>query len=86
MSQSATIIPANMGEKSRVVIPAEVKKVLGLSDKGPLQFCIRGNEVHITTRYSRLRRAQEEIRKLIPADVSLADELIAERREAAKHE
>jgi hypothetical protein len=34
----------------------------------------------------RLRRAQESVRKYVPAGISLADELSAERREAAKHE
>jgi len=35
---------------------------------------------------SRIREAQETIRRYIKPGVSLVDELIAERREAAKHE
>jgi hypothetical protein len=43
-------------------------------------------ELRIATRQERLRRAQESVRSYVPAGVSLADELSAERREAAKHE
>ena len=43
-------------------------------------------ELRISTKRARLRRAQEWARKVIPPGVSLADELSAERREAAKHE
>jgi hypothetical protein len=34
----------------------------------------------------RLRQAQQRVMALVPPGVSLADELNAERREAAKHE
>jgi hypothetical protein len=44
------------------------------------------DELRIATRESRLRRAQEWARQNIPPGVSLADELNAERREAAKYE
>jgi hypothetical protein len=43
-------------------------------------------ELRIATRESRLRRAREWIRQHVPPGVSLADELSAERREAAKYE
>jgi hypothetical protein len=43
-------------------------------------------DIHVTTRMQRIRRAQELVRRYVPDGVSLADELIAERREAAKRE
>jgi hypothetical protein len=43
-------------------------------------------ELRIATMRGGLRRAQERVRKYVPAGVSLADELSAERREAARNE
>ncbi|MBB6146937.1 hypothetical protein HNQ77_004918 [Silvibacterium bohemicum] len=42
--------------------------------------------LRITTARHRLAKARALVRKYIPDSVSLADELIAERREAAKLE
>jgi hypothetical protein len=47
---------------------------------------VEDGELRISTRQSRLRRVQEWARKVIPPGVSLADELSAERREAARNE
>jgi len=43
-------------------------------------------ELRIVTLRETIRRVQERARRYIPPGVSLADELSAERREAAKHE
>jgi AbrB family looped-hinge helix DNA binding protein len=75
-----------MSEKGRVVIPAAMRKALGMNVGGVLDLRVVDGEVHISTLESRLRRAQERVRRYVPAGVSLADELSAERREAAKHE
>ena len=44
------------------------------------------DELRITTMKRRLERARRRIRKYVKPGVSLVDELIAERREAAKRE
>jgi AbrB family looped-hinge helix DNA binding protein len=75
-----------VGEKGRIVIPAEMREALGLNAGSVLDLRVVDGELRISTRESRLRRAQERVRQIIPPGVSLADELIAERREAAKHE
>ena len=75
-----------MSEKGRVVIPAEIRKALGMNAGSTLSLRVVGDEVRISTLRARLRRAQEWAQKAIPPGVSLADELSAERREAAKHE
>lgn len=77
---------AHMSEKGRVVIPAAMRKALGMSVGGVLDLRVVDGELCISTQESRLRRAQERVRRYVPAGVSLADELSAERREAAKHE
>ncbi len=47
---------------------------------------LEGDEVRITTLRHRLERAQRHVRQFVKPGVSLADDLIAERREAARHE
>jgi len=75
-----------VGEKGRLVIPAAMREALGIKPGDSVDLRIEDHELRISTRRARIRRAQERIRKLIPAGVSLADELSAERREAARHE
>jgi bifunctional DNA-binding transcriptional regulator/antitoxin component of YhaV-PrlF toxin-antitoxin module len=69
-----------------VVIPAAMRKALGMNVGGVLDLRVVDGELCISTQESRLRRAQERVRRYVPAGVSLANELSAERREAAKHE
>jgi AbrB family looped-hinge helix DNA binding protein len=75
-----------MGEKGRLVIPAALREAMGLADGDVLDMRVVDGELRIATMRERLRQAQERARKYVPAGVSLADELSAERREAAKHE
>jgi AbrB family looped-hinge helix DNA binding protein len=77
---------ANVNENGRVVIPAAYRKMLGLNGGGQVVFLVEDDEVLITTRKRLLERARQRIRKYVKPGVSLADELIAERREAAKRE
>jgi AbrB family looped-hinge helix DNA binding protein len=75
-----------VGAKGRIVIPAEIREAMGIGDGDTIQLLLTDDELRIMTREARLKRAQEWARKVIPPGVSLADELNAERREAAKHE
>ena len=75
-----------IGAKGRLVIPAAIRAALGIVDDDVLDLRVVDGELRIATMRERLRRAQERVRKYVPAGVSLADELSAERREAAKHE
>lgn len=75
-----------VGEKGRLVIPAAMRKALGIDAGTTVELRYEDNELRISTMRSRLRRAQERIREMIPPGVSLSEELSAERREAAKHE
>jgi AbrB family looped-hinge helix DNA binding protein len=75
-----------IGEKGRVVIPAAIRKALGMDVGGVLDMRVENGELRISTFESRLRRAQEHVRQYIPEGVLLSEELSAERREAAKNE
>lgn len=74
------------GEKGRVVIPVAMREALGIKPRTILDLQVVDGELRVATFESRLRRAQENVRKYVPAGVSLSEELSAERREAAKHE
>jgi AbrB family looped-hinge helix DNA binding protein len=75
-----------VNENGRVVIPASFRKALGINVGDEVVLRIEDDELRITTLKRRLERAQQSIRKYIKPGRSLVDELIAERREAAKRE
>ena len=75
-----------INENGRMVIPASVRKALGINPGDELVLRIEDDELRITTLKRRLERARQRIRRYIKLGRSLVDELIAERREAAKRE
>ena len=75
-----------INDNGRIVIPAEIRAAMGIRVGDSLEMRFENYELRVSTRRSRLRRAQERIRQVIPPGVSLSEELSAERREAAKHE
>lgn len=75
-----------VGEKGRIVIPAEIREAMGIRVGDSLAMRLEDYELRVSTRRARIRRAQERIRQVIPPGVSLSEELSAERREAAKGE
>ena len=70
----------------RVVIPASFRKALGINAGDEVLLRIEDDELRITTRKRRLERAQRAVRKHVKPGTSLVDELIAERRAAARNE
>ena len=77
---------ARVNQNGRVVIPASYRKALGIKAGDEVILRMEDGELRITTMKRRLERAQRRVRQYVKAGVSLADELIAERREAAKRE
>jgi len=75
-----------LNENGRLVIPASFRKALGINPGDEVILRLEDDELRLTTLRHRIARAQRNARKYIPREVSLADELIAERREAAKRE
>ena len=74
-----------LGAGGRLVIPAPMRTALGMKEGDKLLVRLEGNELRIYTYQEAMRRAQELVRSFVPADVSLVDELIADRRaEAAR--
>ena len=75
-----------INENGRVVIPASYRKALGIKPGDEVILRMEDGELRITTMKRRIERAQRLVRKYVKPGVSLVDELIAERREAAKRE
>jgi AbrB family looped-hinge helix DNA binding protein len=75
-----------MTENGRVVIPASFRKALGIKAGDEVILRLEDDELRITTMERRIRAAQRRARKYLKPGVSLVDELIVERREAAKSE
>jgi len=75
-----------VNENGRVVIPASFRKALGINIGDEIVLRIEDDELRITTLKRRLDRAKRLVRKHVKPGTSLADELIAERRQAAQDE
>jgi AbrB family looped-hinge helix DNA binding protein len=75
-----------INENGRVVIPASFRKRLGIRVGDEVVLQIHDDELRITTLKRNIERAQRLVRKHVKQGTSLVDELIAERREAARNE
>jgi AbrB family looped-hinge helix DNA binding protein len=81
------VIEMKVSEGGRVVIPAEIRRELRLTDGEVVCFELVGDgEVRLMSKTQRLVRAREALLQRLPIEPgrSLADELIAERRAAAE--
>ncbi len=79
-------IRQRVNENGRVVIPASFRKALGINIGDEVVLRMEDDELRITTLKRRIERAQRLVRKHVKRGTSLVDELIAERREAARNE
>ena len=75
-----------VNQNGRVVIPASFRKRLGIRNGDEVVLRIEDDELRITTLKRNIERAQKMVRKYVKTKRSLVDELIAERREAARRE
>ena len=75
-----------VNQNGRVVIPASYRKALWIKAGDEVILRMEDDELRITTMQRKIERAQRLVRKYVKPGVSLVDELIAERREAAKRE
>jgi AbrB family looped-hinge helix DNA binding protein len=72
-----------MSKEGRVLIPAELRKSLGLSADEPLSVYEKDGELRIVSRLRALRLMQQRMAKFKRPGRSVVDELIRERREEA---
>ncbi len=77
---------ATLDESGRVLIPAEYRKALGVKAGDPVILIMEENAVRLITKEQAIREAQDIVGGFVASDVSLVDELLQERREAAARE
>ena len=71
----------------RVVIPSEIRKSMGLRIGDAVTLVLQDNgEVRLLTQTEAVKQAQQLVRRHVPANRSLVEELLAERREEAGRE
>lgn len=77
-----------MSEGGRVVVPAEIRRALGVVEGETLLGELRDGEFVLSTRHAQLERARKLFQKYCPPQPgrSLVDEFLAERRTEAERE
>ena len=86
MTHMENISRGRIEGKGRVVIPASFRNSLGLKVGDEVELRIEDNEIRISTLKTRLERSRQRLRRIVAPGRLISDELIAERREAAKDE
>ncbi len=75
-----------MGANGRLIIPANIRSQLGMPKGGSFVAHVENGEVRLEPIANAIARVQAMVREYVQVDVSLADELIAERRSDAARE
>ena len=75
-----------LGQSGRIVLPASIRKEFGMKPGERLTVFADSTGIRMLTRKMALESIRAELQKHIPPGVSLADELIRERREEVRRE
>jgi len=73
-------VRAKLAEGGRIVIPVEYRQALGLRVGDEVILRLEDGEVRIFTPQQAIKRAQELVRRYVPQERSLSDELLDERK------
>ena len=71
---------ATFVKDGRIVIPARFRKELGIRPGDKLVVQLQNNELRIYSRAEALRKLQNQVTRTFPRGVSLAQQLIEDRR------
>src|SRR5581483_2737645 len=86
MAKSPIRAKTRLSANGRLVIPADIREALGAQPGDPILLEVQDGVLRIETYPTMIARIQKEFAQLIPRGVSLADELIADRRAEARQE
>ena len=79
-----TSTTARVDRRGRITIPAAIRRELGHAPGTAVVLAPDGPELRVVSRAEGIRRAQELVRRYVPASRSLSRELISERRNEAR--
>ena len=77
------VLSGKIGPGGRIVIPAPIRRELGLKTGDDVSFRVVDGALRVDSRKAALKRIQDSFLATVPRGVSLADELIADRRREA---
>jgi AbrB family looped-hinge helix DNA binding protein len=80
------VFKARIDDSGRIVLPAELRSDLGMSVGDTVTIVKDTSGIHVRTQAQALKAIQDYFQSFVPEDVSLVDELIAERRAEVKAE
>lgn len=72
-------------EGGRLLIPSEYRKALGLKPGDEVLLSLEDGEMRVVSARQAVVRAQALVRRYIPKNRKLSEELIKDRREEAAH-
>ena len=79
-------VRVELAHDGHTTIPRRFTEAVGIAPGDEAVLCVEGDELRLYSRETALRRVQRLVSRYVPADVSLADDLIAERRRQAARE
>lgn len=86
MARTGAAVRVTVGPQGRIVIPAELRKVLDIHPGEQLVARAEEGRLVLQRRDAVIAELQQLFRDAVPRGVSLVDELIAERRDEARRE
>ena len=79
-------VKTRVDRQGRIMLPAEMRRRLGIEPGDTLVIDVGDDVVKLLTRRQALDRARRYLKRFVPDGVSLADELIADRRAEVERE
>ncbi|TMD08026.1 MAG: AbrB/MazE/SpoVT family DNA-binding domain-containing protein [Chloroflexi bacterium] len=80
------VIRKRIGQNGRLGIPTSYRRALGVKPGDELVLVLGDGEVRILARGTAIKRAQAVVRRFVPKNRRLSDELIKDRRAEASRD
>ena len=80
------ILHGKISERGRIVVPAPIRKSLGLEPGSDVVLREHNGELHIISLNQAIQQIQKLAQTLVPDDISLVDEVIAMRQAEVRKE
>jgi AbrB family looped-hinge helix DNA binding protein len=85
-SMKSRSFKGRLNENGRIVIPAEIRKSMGLKAGDMVVMTLEDGQLRIESQQVQVRKIQEEFKAFAKPGSRASDELVADRREEAGRE